>query len=234
MHNSQYAPSTHAIHNNYIPSSSHWQYAEHFAGYTNMMHYTFAQPEIPILDIDYAQQENMAQVPIAPQTWQPYENYCNDASQRRSSLQPPQNFDRRGQARPRSPSLTSLGVSSPVDTPQGGLISRTASPGAPEPEQYGRPIGDGSWTCSYPGCTSSVRFRRACDLRKHHRRHFKRYHCSYSNCAHSTRGFSSKKDCDRHEASHNPSISCSHPHCSRIFSRRDNMVGTYSNFASSS
>lgn len=229
-HESYYATEMHAVHNNYIPASSHWQSEGSLAADSQMMHYNFTPQEVPMLDIPCSEQENQAHIPITPQLWYRNDTGGLDNSRRRSSLQPPLSTPH-GQTRSRSPSLISLEVSSPADTPQGGMISRTASPGAPELEQYGRATGDDSWTCSYPGCNSSTSFRRACDLRKHYRRHFKRFHCSYFGCAHSERGFSSKKDRDRHEASHNPSVPCSHPRCNRIFSRRDNMVSESSNGA---
>ncbi|PLB41461.1 putative C2H2 transcription factor [Aspergillus candidus] len=89
---------------------------------------------------------------------------------------------------------------------------------------YGLPLGDGTWRCAYPGCTSSAVFRRGCDLRKHYNRHRKHLFCRHDGCPQAvTGGFSSKKDRDRHEAKHNPLVECEWSGCGRVFSRVDNM-----------
>ena len=89
--------------------------------------------------------------------------------------------------------------------------------------------------CSYPDCKSEIVFTRACELRKHFRRHIKHLFCRFPSCAANensdTRrrgGFSTKKDRSRHEAKHNPRIRCEwngegDERCRRVFSRADNM-----------
>lgn len=85
------------------------------------------------------------------------------------------------------------------------------------------------WRCSFPGCSSRMLFTRACDLRKHHRRHSNRFYCRVAGCPRSAsdshRWFASEKDRSRHEAKHNPHIRCSWTGgiCARLFSRLDNM-----------
>ncbi|KAI9036004.1 putative C2H2 transcription factor [Aspergillus affinis] len=110
------------------------------------------------------------------------------------------------------------------DTQDTNTPTSQPSPSPRDLTEYGIPNPDGSWRCAYPGCTSQTTFRRGCDLRKHFNRHRKHLFCRYPECAQSTTGgFSSKKDRDRHEAKHNPGISCEWPNCRRMFSRVDNM-----------
>lgn len=102
--------------------------------------------------------------------------------------------------------------------------SRGVSPNASEMLRWGRRNNDGTWSCAWQGCTSRSRFNRGCDLRKHYKRHEKHLFCRVEGCPQGTEGgFSSKKDRDRHEASHNPQIPCSE-RCGKLFSREDNMV----------
>jgi hypothetical protein len=104
-------------------------------------------------------------------------------------------------------------------------ISRSVSPNPSAIADYGYKNSDGSWSCAWPGCTSRSRFTRACDLRKHYKRHSKTLFCRQDGCPQSTEGgFSSKKDRARHEAKHNPMITCEWDNCGRLFSRVDNMV----------
>lgn len=104
-------------------------------------------------------------------------------------------------------------------------LSRSLSPSSPDLRAYGFPNKNGTWSCSYPGCTSRAVFTRGCDLRKHHKRHTKSFFCRHSDCPQSTGGgFSSKKDLARHEAKHNPGVLCDWDGCDRVFSRVDNMV----------
>ncbi|KAM0716990.1 hypothetical protein Q7P37_006842 [Cladosporium fusiforme] len=104
-------------------------------------------------------------------------------------------------------------------------VSRSTSPNARAIADYGYKNHDGTWSCAWPGCTSRSRFTRACDLRKHYKRHSKTLFCRQSGCPQSTEGgFSSKKDRARHEAKHNPMITCEWQGCGRLFSRVDNMV----------
>ncbi|KAK1139956.1 hypothetical protein N8T08_011033 [Aspergillus melleus] len=122
--------------------------------------------------------------------------------------------------------LPSSSIASMTDDDTQDTNTPTSQP-SPSPRdlgEYGIPNADGSWRCAYPGCTSQTTFRRGCDLRKHFNRHRKHLFCRYPECAQSTTGgFSSKKDRDRHEAKHNPGISCEWPNCRRMFSRVDNM-----------
>lgn len=78
--------------------------------------------------------------------------------------------------------------------------------------------------CPYPSCTFGARFTRQCDLTKHYRLHFKKYFCRVPNC-HPTDGkprmFALRKDRDRHERTHDPSIPCSY--CGKLFSRQDSL-----------
>jgi len=112
-----------------------------------------------------------------------------------------------------------------------------------------------AWRCGFPSCTSRALFTRGCDLRKHYNRHSKHLFCRVGGCPQSeaacvasaqqqaiqagaepsdpsqlaiTGGFSSKKDRARHEAKHNPGITCewrgtNGEECGRMFSRMDNM-----------
>lgn len=104
--------------------------------------------------------------------------------------------------------------------------SRSTSPNNPaDLQNFGFALADGrSWRCAHPGCTSRATFTRGCDLRKHFRRHTKSLFCRHEDCPQSTEGgFSSKKDRDRHEASHRPGVPCEWEGCDRVFSRVDNM-----------
>lgn len=104
-------------------------------------------------------------------------------------------------------------------------MSRSGSPNANAIADYGYKNSSGSWSCAWPGCTSRSRFTRACDLRKHYKRHSKTLFCRHDGCPQATEGgFSSKKDRARHEAKHNPMITCEWDGCGRLFSRVDNMV----------
>ena len=118
--------------------------------------------------------------------------------------------------RPEEPDRTSRAVSSG---------SRSPSPNPSELHNFGYLLADGkTWRCAHPGCTSQATFTRGCDLRKHFKRHTKFLFCRYENCAQSwENGFSSKKDRDRHENKHKPSVVCEWPDCDKIFSRVDNM-----------
>jgi hypothetical protein len=106
-------------------------------------------------------------------------------------------------------------------------VSRSVSPNPSAIADYGFKNPDNSWACAWPGCTSRSRFTRACDLRKHYKRHSKTLFCRHDGCPQATEGgFSSKKDRARHEAKHNPTITCEWDGCGRLFSRVDNMVRT--------
>lgn len=108
-------------------------------------------------------------------------------------------------------------------------VSRSVSPNPNAIADYGYKNPDGSWSCAWPGCTSRSRFTRACDLRKHYKRHSKTLFCRQEGCPQATEGgFSSKKDRARHEAKHNPMITCEWDNCGRLFSRVDNMVSYFS------
>lgn len=103
--------------------------------------------------------------------------------------------------------------------------SRSTSPSAAEMANWGYRNDKGSWSCAFPGCTSKTVFHRGCDLRKHYRRHTKSLFCRHASCPQAIEGgFSSKKDRARHEAKHNPQITCEWDGCDRLFSRVDNMV----------
>ena len=105
-------------------------------------------------------------------------------------------------------------------------ICENASPEPQTPTAYGFRRNDDSWSCAWPGCTSRARFTRACDLRKHFKRHSKTLFCRYDGCPQSREaGFSNKKDRARHETKHNPKITCEWENCGRLFGRVDNMVG---------
>jgi hypothetical protein len=58
-------------------------------------------------------------------------------------------------------------------------LSRSLSPTSPDLRAYGFPNKNGTWNCSYPGCTSRAVFTRGCDLRKHHKRHTKSFFCRH-------------------------------------------------------
>lgn len=107
-------------------------------------------------------------------------------------------------------------------------VCRNASPEPKTPTAYGFRGPDNSWSCAWPGCTSHARFTRACDLRKHFKRHSKTLFCRYDGCPQSREaGFSSKKDRARHETKHNPKITCEWENCGRLFGRVDSMVGLH-------
>ncbi|KAH8888937.1 hypothetical protein GQ53DRAFT_825711 [Thozetella sp. PMI_491] len=94
--------------------------------------------------------------------------------------------------------------------------------------------------CSFPGCKSTIRFTRRCDLRKHLRLHERTLFCRYDGCPKSRRAkgvdttgqagwFATAKDRNRHEGKHNPSVVCQGfksdgSRCGRVFSRKDNMI----------
>jgi hypothetical protein len=104
-------------------------------------------------------------------------------------------------------------------------VSRSESRNSVTLTDYGFKNPGHSWSCALSGCTSRIRFTRACDLRKHYKRHSKSLFCRYNGCPQSTQaGFSSKKDRARHEAKHNPKVMCEWQTCGRLFSRVDNMV----------
>lgn len=124
----------------------------------------------------------------------------------------------------RSPSFASAAFTSAAGSVRSNL-SRSTSPTSADLRAYGYLNKQGTWTCSYPGCTSRAVFTRGCDLRKHHKRHTKSFFCSHEGCPQATGGgFSSKKDLARHEAKHNPGVLCEWKGCDRVFSRVDNMV----------
>jgi hypothetical protein len=124
----------------------------------------------------------------------------------------------------RAPSFRSDTSSSWMSCPRSNP-SRSSSPNVGEMSKYGAPSKDGTWRCTFPGCTSKSVFRRGCDLRKHYRRHTKTLFCRHVGCRSASEGgFSSEKDRARHEAKHDPKIVCEWAGCSRVFSRVDNMV----------
>lgn len=88
----------------------------------------------------------------------------------------------------------------------------------PDLDTIGYRTEDGTWKCNYTGCGSLKTFDRACDIRKHFHSHTKRYYCRFE-CDCFVDGFSSLKDCKRHEASYNPKLKCPDPNCQRVFSR---------------
>ena len=106
--------------------------------------------------------------------------------------------------------------------------SNTSGSSSPKPadlDDYGFLNDDQrTWRCAYPSCASKAVFSRPCDLRKHFNRHSKSFFCRHDGCPQATEGgFSSKKDRARHEASHNPGVTCEWEGCERVFSRVDNM-----------
>jgi hypothetical protein len=111
------------------------------------------------------------------------------------SLQPPSLTTNGGSSiQQRSLSAGASSPLTPVITPQTSEMARWGQ----------RNPRDGTWSCAYPGCTSQSTFFRACDLRKHYKRHTKTLFCSHADCAKATgRGFSSRKDLLRHETKHN-------------------------------
>lgn len=78
--------------------------------------------------------------------------------------------------------------------------------------------------CPHPSCISKTVFTRQCDLDKHYCSHVRLYHRRFPGCYHvdtNARVFATKKDRDRHERAHRPSIAC--VYCGRLFSRQDNL-----------
>lgn len=107
----------------------------------------------------------------------------------------------------------------PADSPQAGTSDLLT---------LGAQLEDGSWRCTFPGCSSKSSFERGCDLRKHYKRHSRHLFCRNQGCPKSiSGGFSSRKDRARHEARHNPTITCEWEGCTRLFSRMDNMRDHY-------
>ena len=102
-------------------------------------------------------------------------------------------------------------------------LSRSSSPADLQNYGYLNPDGK-TWRCAFPGCTSTSKFVRACDLRKHYWRHNKTFFCRWEGCPKAIEGgYSSKKDRTRHEAKHDPGVHCEWDDCDRVFSRVDNM-----------
>ena len=131
----------------------------------------------------------------------------------------------------RQPKPISYYPDSATSTPDSGFshtvrgISSSVPPSLSAIDNYGYKKPDGSWSCAWPDCKSRAHLVRACDLRKHYRRHLKLFLCRYHGCPKSIKnGFSAPKDRARHEAKHNPSIPCEWKNCDRVFSRVDNMV----------
>ena len=89
----------------------------------------------------------------------------------------------------------------------------------PDLHEIGYQDENNEWRCKHAACVSLKSFNRACDLRKHFRGHEKNFFCQYIDCPRFSIGFSSRKDCQRHEASHNPAIKCEAKGCDRVFSR---------------
>jgi hypothetical protein len=111
--------------------------------------------------------------------------------------------------------------------PDANSVTSSKTDGLEPPEDVhvmGYQDENGEWRCKHEGCTSKKSFTRACDLRKHFRLHEKSFFCSKPDCPWSRIGFSLRKDCRRHEASHKPDIECPADGCDRTFSRSDNMV----------
>lgn len=129
------------------------------------------------------------------------------------------------------PTPTQLRHTSAMSSPSSAFdfkiseVSRSVSPNLDTLTVFGFKEPDNSWSCAWLGCPSRVRFSRACDLRKHYKRHWKTVFCRYDGCPQSREaGFSSKKDRARHETKHNPMIMCKWENCGRLFGRVDNMV----------
>jgi len=144
--------------------------------------------------------------------------------------EPPSNYLQPGEPSRPSDKLartTSLNSDASSSTQRADEASRSTSPSAAEMHNYGIQNRDGSWSCRFPDCTSKAFFYRGCDLRKHYHRHRKTLFCRHAGCPQNSEGgFSSAKDRARHEASHNPQITCEWPDCDRLFSRMDNMVSS--------
>jgi hypothetical protein len=191
---------------------------------------------------DLANYHHRVDASFLPVPSQPQEihagHYSSTIPRRFNSLQPPSlTTSATSSAQQRS---LSAGASSPL-TP-------VINPQTSEMERWGRRNSrDGTWSCAYPGCTSRSTFFRACDLRKHYKRHEKTLFCKHADCAKATgKGFSSRKDLLRHETKHNresqlccidnfipkkflltvlsAKVTCTHPGCNKLFSRVDNMV----------
>ncbi|KAJ5291177.1 C2H2 type zinc finger domain protein [Penicillium angulare] len=115
-----------------------------------------------------------------------------------------------------------------TESPRPSPRDPSSSPGSQKERDdllnYGVPSDNGSWRCAFVGCSSKTTFQRGCDLRKHYKRHDRHFFCRHPECPKSlSGGFSSKKDRGRHEAKHNPTITCEWDGCERVFSRMDNM-----------
>ena len=174
--------------------------------------YTYAGDETYTLDHQW-----LTPFPILSQPQQPHPDPYSSTSPlpNFNSLEIPENTTD-------IPSPGFLGVDNRQRRRSGS--SRSISPISGNLHNYGFPNDDGSWRCAYPGCSSRNIFTRACDLRKHYKRHSKHLFCRHDGCPQSTEGgFSSKKDRARHEAKHNPGVPCEWDGCGRVFSRVDNM-----------
>lgn len=138
------------------------------------------------------------------------------------------NYFQQSQWAPTQPRHTSatFNLDSAFNSSAVSEVSRSVSSIPETPTAYGLKHPDGSWSCAMPGCRSLIQFTRACDLHKHYKRHSKTFFCRHNGCPKSIEaGFSTEKDRTRHEAKHNPTISCEWKSCGRLFSRVDNMVG---------
>lgn len=78
--------------------------------------------------------------------------------------------------------------------------------------------------CPHPTCRSRKVYERQCGLDKHYRSHFRRFFCEVPGCNGKTGGppgFATRKDRDRHERAHSPTMACQY--CGKLFSRVDNL-----------
>lgn len=92
------------------------------------------------------------------------------------------------------------------------------------PADAGTDISRGALFCPHPSCVFRAAFVRQCDYNKHCRLHFRKYPCRFPNCQLGNGRqpiFALRKDRDRHESAHKPSIRCLY--CGGRFSRRDNL-----------
>ncbi|GAB7337442.1 hypothetical protein MBLNU457_g2781t1 [Dothideomycetes sp. NU457] len=145
-----YVPNPASASGHYMFSDPNWQLHHDPGYYQQPIQYSFLQDTIPPFDLEVSQPEIFEPVAISRPLPDQHDPGQSQAMERRLSLQPPQPQTPSAYNRERSASLTTPGWSSPSDTTQPGMISRTASPGAAEPEQYGYPVDNGLWKCSYP------------------------------------------------------------------------------------
>ncbi|KAJ6783754.1 hypothetical protein PWT90_03394 [Aphanocladium album] len=167
-----------------------------------------------------ARQKEWHAVHYRPQNAHPSSSRTQARAQTRASSTQRSMPKRPNSVGSRNSSISASSAGSPIQQKQ----QQQQPPAATRPKR--RSGGDGAaLRCPHQSCNSTAVFRRQCDLDKHYRLHFRHYFCRVPGCAQAdsktSLGYSTAKDRNRHESSHNPSLTCEH--CTRVFSRMDNL-----------